>query len=179
MGSKKSFYEVFFNDQEFSLGFSELVSANTRFLNYCDENRPFPEGTFSEIKELNHSLCLLNIYYSDEQDETDLGPQMMEDLLCSQAIPSLFKVRHLMVAEYIVEGSISSEHWRERSDVAALIPARTNPPIADRTGLLMRSTLFDAPELKQLEREFSGSGSMIETFRSFLPGQSSKGYSRR
>lgn len=173
MGSDKSFYKVFFNDYEFSLGFSELISANSRFLTYCDETRSIPFGVFAEIVELKYSLCRVNIYYSDEQDELELGVGILSSLIRSEAIPSLFKVRHLIVAEHLIPGEISHEHWKERLDVAGLIKHRQQPPAALRCDFLIRSTLYDSNELNAIARE-TPLNRVLDSFRSYLPGQSSR-----
>lgn len=172
MGSNKSFYKVFFNEHEHSLGLTELVSANSRFLSHCDKFNILEDGVFAEIIELKHSLCQLNVYYSNEQDELDQDEKILSALLESEAIPSLFKVRHLMIAEYIIPGQISREHWKERSDVAGLIKHRKAPPAAERAEFLISSSLYDGKELLTLQREVSHN-SILDSFRSYFPGQSS------
>lgn len=172
MGSNKSFYKVFFNEHEHTLSLTELVSANSRFLSYCDKYNLLPEGVFAEIIELKYSLCRLNIYYSSERDEAELDEEILSGLLHSEAIPSLFKVRHMMIAEFMVHGPLSQESWRERRDVAGLIKHRELPPAFERAEILLSSSLYDGKELLKLQRE-AISGNIMNTIRSYLPGPSS------
>ena len=130
-----------------------MVAANSRFLKHCEKRDLMPEGIFAEIIELKYGLCTFNVYYSNEQDEIDLAPELVQAMLQSNAITSMYRLRHLVVAEHMIDGDLHRQLHKERTDLVSLTNNEASIPAYDRSQFIFRSRIYDREELLVMKQQ--------------------------
>lgn len=116
-------------------------------------------GTWAEIKEVKHGLVTLQLIYSRKRERYEDADKWVGKLLYCRAFDFIYRVHHVMVAEYYVEryrhSPIPVYEQRTKEDWNRRNPDNPKPCFGDGK-IFVRSTIYDQQELLDRSKRNAG-----------------------